>query len=99
MPALRTVVPENVAVLRRRRAELHTDVASPSGSEHNGESGAAARRRQRPVGVIVLLHDLGGHAGRLCSLGRVFAAAGWAVHAMDFEAHGESQGMPRGHIR
>ncbi|WP_328392058.1 alpha/beta hydrolase [Nocardia sp. NBC_00416] len=41
-------------------------------------------------GVIVLVHGVAEHSGRYDYVARTFAAAGFAVHALDHVGHGES---------
>lgn len=48
-------------------------------------------------GVLALVHGLGEHSGRYCTLITALTAAGYAVFAYDNQGHGRSQGQ-RGHI-
>lgn len=48
-------------------------------------------------GVLVLVHGLGEHSGRYCSVIQALTAAGYAVFAFDNQGHGKSEGQ-RGHI-
>lgn len=49
-------------------------------------------------GVLAIVHGLGEHSGRYCSVVRAAVSAGYAVFGFDNQGHGQSEGQ-RGHIR
>ena len=49
-------------------------------------------------GVLAIVHGLGEHSGRYCSVVRAAVDAGYAVYGFDNQGHGQSEGQ-RGHIR
>lgn len=49
-------------------------------------------------GVLAIVHGLGEHSGRYCSVVRAAVGAGYAVFGFDNQGHGKSEGQ-RGHIR
>ncbi len=48
-------------------------------------------------GVVAIVHGLGEHSGRYCTVVNGLNAAGYAVFAFDNQGHGQSEGQ-RGHI-
>lgn len=48
-------------------------------------------------GVLAIVHGLGEHSGRYCSIVEGLTAAGYAVFGFDNQGHGKSEGQ-RGHI-
>ena len=48
-------------------------------------------------GALAIVHGLGEHSGRYCSVFKSVTAAGYAVFAFDNQGHGKSEGQ-RGHI-
>ena len=49
-----------------------------------------------PQGMILLIHGLGEHSGRLKNIGLHFANQNWIVRSFDLIGHGQSSGL-RGH--
>lgn len=49
-------------------------------------------------GVLAIVHGLGEHSGRYCSVVKAAVDAGYAVFGFDNQGHGKSEGQ-RGHIR
>ncbi len=49
-------------------------------------------------GVLAIVHGLGEHSGRYCSVVKAAVSAGYAVFGFDNQGHGKSDGQ-RGHIR
>lgn len=49
-------------------------------------------------GVLAIVHGLGEHSGRYCSVVRAAVDAGYAIYGFDNQGHGQSEGQ-RGHIR
>ena len=48
-------------------------------------------------GILAIVHGLGEHSGRYCSVVKAAIAAGYAVFGFDNQGHGKSEGQ-RGHI-
>ena len=62
-------------------------------------SEAPSLKKSSPVkGVLAIVHGLGEHSGRYCSVVRAAVGAGYAVFGFDNQGHGKSEGQ-RGHIR
>ncbi|RJO69051.1 alpha/beta hydrolase [Nocardia panacis] len=51
-----------------------------------------SRLPDQPAGVLVLVHGVAEHSGRYDHVGKAFAAAGFAVYALDHAGHGRSAG-------
>ena len=66
----------------------------PDGLVLYGRSWAAPAT---PRAAILIIHGLGEHSGRYAATAAVLAAAGFAVHALDYRGHGRSEG-PRVHV-
>ena len=57
----------------------------------------SADQAEKAKGVVAIVHGLGEHSGRYCSVFEALTAAGYAVFAFDNQGHGRSEGQ-RGHI-
>lgn len=75
-------------------------IESVDGWCETGDGLALRFRAWRPRdarAVLLVLHGLAEHSGRYLHVGARFAAAGYAVYALDFRGHGQSPG-PRVHV-
>lgn len=67
--------------------------------EEKLETAVAVENTSRKTikGVLAIVHGLGEHSGRYCSIVEGLTAAGYAVFGFDNQGHGKSEGQ-RGHI-
>ncbi|MGB5915889.1 MAG: lysophospholipase [Phormidesmis sp.] len=70
---------------------------SPSDYSPEGELDPRSDEAQRVKGVFAIVHGLGEHSGRYCTIVEGLTAAGYAVFGFDNQGHGKSEGQ-RGHI-
>ncbi len=68
-----------------------------SAAVDNGTASPSSTRSSSVKGVLAIVHGLGEHSGRYCSIVKALTAAGYAVFAYDNQGHGRSEGQ-RGHI-
>ena len=73
---------------------------SPEAPLSTGEASSASQSAQsngRIKGVLAIVHGLGEHSGRYCSIVNAAVSEGYAVFGFDNQGHGQSEGQ-RGHI-
>ena len=83
------------AAIERAAAEDTSDalpVPIPSPAE------PLQKQSSKIKGVLAIVHGLGEHSGRYCSVVKAATSAGYAVFGFDNQGHGKSEGQ-RGHIR
>ena len=89
--------PATPAAARKRTAaaedltDFQPTLETPSGEPLPGQP-------PQIKGVLAIVHGLGEHSGRYCSVVKAAIGAGYAVFGFDNQGHGKSEGQ-RGHIR